>query len=115
MSTLMPQEPSERGDESVPAPPVGRNVSIDPALQQMNQRRQRVLRIRITDVQTGRLKVGLSIPANLVPVALRQGARLLPRGHTDLDLVAAITHDDSQFPWLVEDEQNGERVEIDLE
>ena len=115
MSTLMPQEPSEGGGELVPDEPVGRNVSIDPASPQTNQRRQRVLRIRITDVETGRLKVGLSIPASLVPVALRQGARLLPQAHTDLDLVVAIAHNDSQFPWLVEDEQNGERVEIDLE
>ena len=111
----MPQEPSEGTGEPVPDERVGRNVSIDPASQQTNQRRQQVLRIRITDVQTGRLKVALSIPANLVSVALRQGARLLPRGHRDLDLVAAIAHNDSQFPWLVEDEQNGERVEIDLE
>jgi hypothetical protein len=111
----MTQEPAEGDGGLVPDERVGRNVSIDPASQQTNLRRQRVLRIRITDVESGRLKVGLSIPANLVSVALRQGARLLPQGHGDLDLVAAIANNDSQFPWLIEDEQNGERVEIGLE
>ena len=78
------------------------------------QFRQRVLQIRITDVETGRLKVGLTLPAGLVPVALRQGARLLPAAHSHLDLVAAIENNALQSPMVVEDEQNAERIEISL-
>ncbi len=78
-------------------------------------RRQKVLRIRITDVDTGRLKVGLSLPAGLVSVALRQGARLIPRARNGPDLSAVIDGNGLQEPLVVEDEQNGERVEISLE
>ena len=88
--------------------------SASHALAHDHQLRHRVLRIRITDVETGRLKVGLTLPAGLVPVALRQGARLLPPGQTDLDLVAAIENNDLQSPLIVEDAENGERVEISL-
>lgn len=79
-----------------------------------NQSRSRVLRIRITDVETGRLKVGLTLPAGLVPVALRQGARLVPPGQTDFDLVAALEQEQDNTTLVVDDARNGERVEISL-
>ena len=44
------------------------------------QPRSRVLRIRVTDRETGRLRVSLALPIGLVRVALRQGASLLPPG-----------------------------------
>ena len=77
--------------------------------------RNRVLRIRITDVDTGRLKVGLSLPVSLVSVATRLGARLVPPGHDAADLAAAIERADHSGPIVVDDEQNGERVEISVE
>jgi hypothetical protein len=81
-----------------------------------NQRlRQRVLRIRITDIDTGRLKVGLSVPAGLVSVALRQGARFVPGGDTAFDLAGALERDEFRAPLVIEDTQNGERVEISMD
>jgi hypothetical protein len=80
-----------------------------------SSRRQRVLRVRVTDVETGRVKVSLALPAGLVPVALRQGARLIPAGQADFDLVAAIEEKEQGTTLVVDDEQNAERVEISLD
>ena len=77
--------------------------------------RHRVLRIRITDIETGRLKVGLTLPASLVSVAVRMGARLVPPGHDATELLAAIERAELPEPFVVDDEQNGERVEISME
>ncbi|MDQ5854328.1 MAG: hypothetical protein M3380_20110 [Chloroflexota bacterium] len=77
--------------------------------------RHRVLRIRITDIETGRLKVGLTLHASLVSVAVRMGARLVPPGHDPTDLLAAIERAELPEPFVVDDEQNGERVEISME
>ena len=77
--------------------------------------RHRVLRVRITDIETGRLKVGLTVPAGLVSVAVRLGARLVPPGHDDAELVDAIERAELPSPLIIDDEQNGERVEISME
>lgn len=77
--------------------------------------RQRVLRIRITDVVTGQLKVGLSLPANLVSVAMRMGARLVPAGHSNAEVLEAFARADTTTPLVFEDAENGERVEIRIE
>ena len=91
------------------------NPAADHALAHNQPVRQRVLRVRITDVATGRLKVGLTLPAGLVSVALRQGARLLPEAQSAFDLVGAIERNGLASPYVVDDVQNGERVEISLE
>lgn len=78
------------------------------------QRWQRVLRVRITDVETEREKVDLRLPAGLVGVAQRLGAQLLPPGHA-VDLAGAIERGNLALPMVVVDEQNAERVEISLE
>ena len=111
----MTDERPQKGAEATGIRHIDNPLPLNPAGYQTRARRQRVLRVRITDVVTGRLKVGLSLPAGLVAVALRQGARLIPPGHDDLDLVAAIDQGDLQAPVVIEDEQNGERVEISLE
>ena len=77
--------------------------------------RHRVLHIRITDMDTGRLKVGLSLPVSLVSVAMRLGARLVPPGHDAAKLVAVAERGDHAGPVIVDDEGNRERVEISLE
>lgn len=77
--------------------------------------RTHTLRIRITDTGAGQLKVALALPASLVSVALRQGARLLPPGQTTVDVLNAIEHNDLPAPIIVEDQQHGEHIEISLE
>ncbi len=77
--------------------------------------RQRVLRLRITDVVTGQLKVGLSLPAGLVSVAMRMGARFVPAGHSNAEVLDAIARGDLATPLVLEDVENGEIIEISVE
>ena len=85
------------------------------ALAHNHQFRHRVLRIRITDVATGRLKVGLTMPAGLLGVAVRLGARFLPAGHPANELISTVERGELRDPLVVDDVENGERVEISLE
>lgn len=75
----------------------------------------RVLRVRITDVETGRLKVGLTLPVGLVGVATRLGARLVPEGPDTPELLESIERGELDKPVVILDQENGERVEIELE
>ena len=77
--------------------------------------RHSVVRIRITDVDSGRLKVGLTIPAGLVGVAARLGARLVPTDDGTAKLVAALERGELRFPIVVDDADNGERIEIGVQ
>jgi hypothetical protein len=80
-----------------------------------NRLHNRVLRVRITDVETGRLKVGLTLPVGLVGVATRLGARLVPEGPDTPELLDSIERGELEQPVVLLDENNGERVEIELE
>ena len=75
----------------------------------------RVLRVRITDVDSGRLKVALTLPVGLVGVAVRLGARLVPAGPDTPKLLGTIERGELVGPMEILDEDNGERVEIALE
>lgn len=75
----------------------------------------RVLRVRITDLETGRLKVGLTLPVGLVGVATRLGARLVPEGPDTPELLESIEWGELDKPVVILDQENGERVEIELE
>jgi hypothetical protein len=77
--------------------------------------RNRVLRVRITDVETEQLKVGLSMPIGLVPVATRLGARFLPPGPEAAEVMQAIEQGTLAGPVVVVDSQNGERIEVSLD
>src|SRR3712207_6310989 len=77
--------------------------------------RHRVLRIRITDIETGRLKVGLTLPASLVIIAVRMGSRLVPPCHDATQLLAAIERAELPEPFVVDHGQNGERGQISME
>jgi hypothetical protein len=111
----MATEPSNNQHEAAAlAPPPG-DTTLGRTGSENQRLRQRVLRIRITDVDTGRLKVALSVPAGLVAVALRQGARFVPGGATAFDLAGALERDEFRAPLVVEDTRNGERVEISMD
>ncbi len=75
----------------------------------------RVLRVRITDVDTGRVKVALMLPVGLVGVAVRLGARLVPASPDASTLLGTIERGELKEPVEILDEENGERVEIALE
>ena len=74
-------------------------------------------RVRVTDVRTGRSKVNVNIPLSLVNLGLKIGARFAP-DIEDLDLEEVIEAIRSGVQGRivdVEDEEEGERVEIFVE
>lgn len=74
-------------------------------------------RVRVTDTRTGRSKVNVNIPINLVNLGLKIGARFAP-DIKDLDfeeVIEAIRSGVQGRIVDVQDEEEGERVEIFVE
>ena len=77
----------------------------------------RLLRVRITDLDTGKTKVNVNIPMSLVNVGVRLGARFMPT-HADVnydEIMEAIQGGASGQLVDVEDIESGERVEVWIE
>lgn len=78
----------------------------------------RWFRVRVTDTRTGKRKVNVNIPFGLVSVGLRMGARFAPQVE-DVDLaemLRQIEEEGMQGKIIdVEDEEEGEHVEIFVE
>lgn len=74
----------------------------------------RWLRVRVTDLTTGKPKVNVNIPMRLVNVGLRVGARFIPdmEGVELSDLSKALEEGMTGKIIDVVDEQDNERVEI---
>jgi hypothetical protein len=75
----------------------------------------RWLHVRVTDLCTGRSKVSVNIPLNLVDVGLRLGARFGPADFDMDEVVKAIKSGTAGKIVEMEDEAKGERVEIYVE
>jgi hypothetical protein len=77
----------------------------------------RLLRVRITDLKTGKTKVNVNIPMGLVNVGIRLGARFMPTSaDVDLDeIMAAIDAGTTGKVVDVEEVEEGERVEVWIE
>lgn len=77
----------------------------------------RWIRVRVTDVATGRTRVNVNLPFSLVTAATKLGARFSPQTE-DLDweeLIAAIKEGASGKIVDVEDNESGEKVEVFVE
>jgi hypothetical protein len=77
----------------------------------------RWFRVRVTDMATGRTKVNVNLPLSLVKAGLKMGARFAP-DMEELDweeLTIAIQEGASGKIVEVEDEEDGERVEVYVE
>ncbi len=77
----------------------------------------RLLRVRITDLKTGKTKVNVNIPMGLVNVGIKLGARFTP-AHADVDyeeIMEAIKGGASGKLVDVEDVESGEHVEVWVE
>ena len=77
----------------------------------------RWIRVRVTDMVTGRTRVNVNLPFSLVTAASKLGARFAPQTE-DLDweeLIAAIREGASGKIIDVEDEEGGEKVEVFVE
>ncbi len=77
----------------------------------------RWLRVRVTDLSTGKSKVNMNIPMTLVSVGMKMGARFVPdaQGVNYEELASAIQSGAHGRVVDVEDEESGERVEIFVE
>lgn len=85
--------------------------------QRRTMRDSRVLRVRITDLDTGKTKVNVNVPMSLVNVGVKLGARFMP-SHADIDfdeLMEAIHEGASGQLVNVEDVDSGEQVEVWVE
>ena len=75
-------------------------------------------RVRVTDMKTGRRKVNVNIPLGLVDVGLKMGAKFAPAGLEGLDMnqiMTAIKSGSEGKVVDVEDEEDGEHVEVFIE
>lgn len=78
----------------------------------------RWLRIRVSDVDSGRNKVSVNIPFRLANWGLRMGARFSPEvGNVDLSELSDLLQQDGLSGKLIDvvDEDDGEHVEIYVE
>ena|SRR5437870_1065697 len=76
--------------------------------------RNRLVRVRVTNLATHRQKVNVTIPVSLIEVGLRLGTRLVPqiRGSALEDLLQAIESGATGRVLDLQDLEEGERVEI---
>ena len=76
--------------------------------------RNRMARVRVTNLATNRQKVNVTIPVSLIQVGLRLGTRLVPQvsGSALEDLLRAIESGATGRLLDLQDLEEGERVEI---
>lgn len=77
----------------------------------------RWFRVRVTDLRTGKAKVSVNLPFGLVDVGMRMGARFAPElENIDMAQIVEQVKAGGQGKMVeVEDEEDGERVEIYIE
>ncbi|HEY3028639.1 MAG TPA: hypothetical protein VGJ68_00480 [Bradyrhizobium sp.] len=75
------------------------------------------LRVRVTDMSSGRTKVNVNVPLALVNVGLRMGARFMPdlAGMDSGEIMNAIRSGMQGKIVDVEDAEDGEKVEVYIE
>ncbi len=78
------------------------------------------LRVRVTDQQTGKQKVMVNVPVSLVDVALKVGAKFAPEledmdSDVVMEAIEAIKSGAHGKIVEVEDDDDGERVEVFVE
>jgi hypothetical protein len=75
------------------------------------------LRVRVTDMASGRTKVNVNVPLQLVNVGLRMGARFMPdlAGMDAGEIMDAIRSGMQGKIVDVEDAEDGEKVEVFIE
>jgi hypothetical protein len=96
---------------------------IDAMGESQNRERQRpgqpsrTLRVRVTDLNTRRQKINVTIPVSLVGVGLKLGARLVPRmaGANADELMRKIERGATGRIFEMQDLDEGERIEIFVE
>jgi hypothetical protein len=79
--------------------------------------RKRWLRVRVTDVDSGKTAVNVNLPVSLVNVGLRMGARFVPEmeGVSMSELEESIRQGVTGKIIDIVDEEEGQRVEVYVE
>jgi hypothetical protein len=80
--------------------------------------RGRWLRVRVTDLNSGKRKVNVNIPLSLVDIGLKMGAKFSPVGMEGLDMsqiIAAVKSGGTGKIVDVENDQDREHVEVYIE
>lgn len=77
----------------------------------------RTLRVRITDLASGRQKANVTLPVTLIGVAIKLGARLLPRSSTAAieDIQHMVEEGATGRIFEMQDFEQNERIEIFVE
>lgn len=77
----------------------------------------RYLRVRVTDMYSGKAKVNINLPISLVNVGMKIGARFAPNlGEEDASAIVEAIRSNAMGKIIdVQDETDGEHVEIYLE
>lgn len=78
----------------------------------------RWLRVRVTDIDTGKESVRVNLPIGLVNVGLRMGARFIPDIDQDIameELTEALNQGHTGKIVDLVDDEDGQRVEIFIE
>jgi hypothetical protein len=72
------------------------------------------MRVRVTDIRTGKVKVNVRVPMGLLDVGLRMGARFMPKTSSvdPQELLGAIRSGQTGKIVDLEDQEDGEHVEI---
>jgi hypothetical protein len=98
------------------APPVAPRPAI-PIAPPASPRSARWFRVRVTDMDTGRVRVNIRMPINVVTTGFKLGARFSPEveGMDMTQLMDAIRAGETGQIVDVMDEKDGEHVEVFLE
>jgi xanthine/CO dehydrogenase XdhC/CoxF family maturation factor len=91
--------------------------ALGPGPQPSERNRARLVRVRVTDLPSGRQKANVTIPVSLVNVGLRLGARLAPQLSASAlaDLIRSIERGATGRLLEWQDLEEGERVELFVE
>ncbi|MEI7770623.1 MAG: hypothetical protein WCI67_11565 [Chloroflexales bacterium] len=91
--------------------------AISPAPRPVDRQRTRLVRVRVTNLHTGRQTANVTIPVSLMNVGLRLGARLAPQlsGSALEELIRSIEGGASGRLLEWQDLEEGERVELIVE
>jgi hypothetical protein len=92
--------------------------ALAPDRERPNERvRNRLVRVRVSDLQSGRQKASVTIPVGLVNVGLRLGARLAPQITNSAleELLRSIERGASGRLLEWQDLEEGERIELFVE
>jgi hypothetical protein len=76
----------------------------------------RWFRVRVTDLETGRNKVNINLPLKLLDIGTKIGAKFAAPADLDIEGIVQAIKEGAEGKIIdVEDEEDGERVEVYVE